>query len=451
MFDVSNLSQLFLTLIHKIGGEFSSQWFYYQAGIILILGLVSHQIGALLAARMHIGERTMGWPASLRLIARAMSGNIGVAVFLILLFITRQAMIASTWPSRSYLIGVAVNLASVWILIRLIASTIQSSAVTRVVSLIAWFAVALHLLGLLDTTLGILDSVALTIGQMRISLLLVVKAGILLAGLLWAGKLVANFLELRMAQMTDLTPSVQVLINKIMRLVIFTLAVLIAMSAVGIDLSALAFFSGAIGVGLGLGLQKIAGNFVSGIILLADKSIKPGDLITVGENFGRVAIMNTRYISLAAPDGREFLIPNEDLVTQKVTNWTYSNRNTALSATFGVSYDCDPEQVRHLAVETAMSLPRVLKSKPPVCQLTAFGESALDFTLHFWIEDPEEGMGNVRSDVMFALWHAFRREGISFPSQVHDVRLRMADDGAPNAALAALAPAPSQTGKPAGA
>ena len=193
-----------------------------------------------------------------------MSGNIGVAVFLILLFITRQAMIASTWPSRSYLIGVAVNLASVWILIRLIASTIQSSAVTRVVSLIAWFAVALHLLGLLDTTLGILDSVALTIGQ-------------------------------------------------IMRLVIFTLAVLIAMSAVGIDLSALAFFSGAIGVGLGLGLQKIVGNFISGIILLADKSIKPGDLITVGENFGRVSIMNTRYISLAAPDGREFLIPNEDL------------------------------------------------------------------------------------------------------------------------------------------
>lgn len=450
MFEASNFNMLLLALIQKIGAEFSSVWFYYQLGIIAVLGLASHQAGTFLAARVRIGERTMGWPAGLRLIMRNLTGNIGVAIFIVALLIVRLVMVEITWPSRSYLIGIALNLASVWILIRVIASTVRNNAVTRVVAIAAWLAVALHLLGLLEPLLKILDSVSFAAGQLRISPLMIMKAGILFGALLWVGKMIGNFVELRTTRMADLTPSAQVLINKILRLVTFALAILIAMSAVGIDLSALAFFSGAIGLGLGFGLQKIVGNFISGIILLADKSIKPGDIITVGDSFGKVSVMNTRFLSLASPDGREFLIPNEDLITQKVTNWTYSNRHTGLNTTFGVSYDCDPEQVQQLAIETAMTLPRVLKSQPPVCQLTEFGDSALIFALYFWIEDPEEGIGNVRSEVMFALWNAFKRAGISFPFPVRDLRLRVEGNGL-QTSLATTLSVPSHADKPSGA
>jgi len=213
-------------------------------------------------------------------------------------------------------------------------------------------------------------------------------------------------------------------LTKIVRLVLMVLAVAIVMSAAGIDLSVFALFSGAVGVGLGFGLQKIVGNFISGIILLADKSVKPGDLITVGDSFGRVSAMNTRYISVAAGDGREFLIPNEDLITQKVVNWTYSNTNTQLKVNFTTGYEVDPSLVCRLAVEIASATPRVIPAKPPTCLLTDLAETGMKFSLTFWIADPDAGMDNVRSEVMLALWGAFKRENIHAPYPVREIRIQ---------------------------
>src|SRR5438270_752576 len=204
---------------------------------------------------------------------------------------------------------------------------------------------------------------------------------------------------------------------------LLTVAVIVALGAVGINLSALAVFSGAVGVGIGIGLQKIVANFISGIILLADKSVKPGDLVTIGDSSGRISAMKTRYISVAAGDGREFLIPNEDLVTQKVTNWTYTDQNTLVKVNFGTNYEADPRLVCKLAVDIAAAAPRAIKLKPPNCLLVEFAEAGMKFSLTFWIADPD-GMDNVKSEVMLALWDAFKREGIKVPYPVREIRVR---------------------------
>ena len=261
------------------------------------------------------------------------------------------------------------------------------------------------------------------LGGLRLTPLLLIKLGALLIVALWLTNIAANFAESRINRSTDLTPSIQVLLIKINRIGLMVFAIAVALSAVGINLSALAVFTGAAGVGIGLGLQKIVANFISGIILLVDKSVKPGDLVTIGDSSGRISAMNTRYISVAAGDGREVLIPNEDLVTQKVVNWTYTDKNTLVKIPFSTNYDADPRLVCKLAIDTVAAAPRALKGKPPGCVLAEFAEAGMKFSLTFWIGDPD-GLDNVRSDVMLALWDAFKREGIGVPYPVRELRVR---------------------------
>ena len=160
------------------------------------------------------------------------------------------------------------------------------------------------------------------------------------------------------------------------------------------------------------------------MILLADKSIKPGDVITVGDSFGWVGTMGGRCTSVVGRDGREFLIPNEDFITQRVINWSYSTDLVRLDIKFGVSYASDPHLVRRLAIEAAAATPRVLAEPPPSCHMRGFGDSSLDFVLRFWIRDPRDGLGGVRNAIMLALWDAFKREGIEFPFPQHDLHVK---------------------------
>ena len=302
-------------------------------------------------------------------------------------------------------------------------SVIRNDFIVRLVSLSAWLVAALSILGQLDPTIDALDSVSVVLGGLRLTPLLLIKLGVLLAVALWLSNIASNFAESRITRSGDLTPSIQVLLVKMIRLALMIFAVAVVMSAVGINLSALAIFSGAAGVGIGFGLQKIVANFISGIILLADKSVKPGDLVTIGDSSGRISAMKTRYISVAAGDGREFLIPNEDLVTQKVTNWTYTDKNTLVKVNFGTNYDADPRLVCKLAIDIAAAAPRAIKGKPPNCILTEFAEAGMKFSLTFWIADPD-GMDNVKSEVMLSLWDAFKREGIRVPYPVREIRVR---------------------------
>jgi small-conductance mechanosensitive channel len=409
----------------SLGAEVTSPWFYLQFGLILAAAGIAWASDAAIHARVDMTSLAMRWPVPLRRLARVMVGSASTVVFAILVIAARVTMYHSTWPSRSYLLAVSAKLALAWLVIRLVTSVIRNEFIVKLVSLSAWFIAALSVIGQLGPTLDLLDSdqISVILGGLRLTPLVLIKLGALLIVALWLTNIASNFIESRINRSADLTPSIQVLLVKMIRMGLMTVAVIVALSAVGINLSALAVFSGAVGVGIGIGLQKIVANFISGIILLADKSVKPGDLVTIGDSSGRISAMKTRYISVAAGDGREFLIPNEDLVTQKVVNWTYTDKNTLVKVLFSANYDADPRLVCKLAIEIAAAAPRAIKGKPPNCILTEFAEAGMKFSLTFWIADPD-GMDNVKSDVMLALWDAFKREGIRVPYPVRELRVR---------------------------
>jgi len=422
-FDPKDMLDFLQASARSIGAEASSPWFYLQFGLMIVAAGIAYAADAAIRARVDMTKLAMRWPLPLRHFARVLVSSASTAVFAILVIAARVTMYHSTWPSRSYLLMVAAKLALAWLVIRLVTSVIRNAFIVRVVSVAAWLVAALSIIGQLEPASDALDSISVVLGGLRLTPLLLIKLGALLIAALWLTNLASNFVESQITRSGDLTPSIQVLLIKTIRLALMFLAIAIALGAVGINLSALAVFSGAVGVGIGFGLQKIIANFISGIILLVDKSVKPGDLVTIGDNTGRISAMMTRYISVAAGDGREFLIPNEDLVTQKVTNWTYTDKNTLVKVNFGTNYDADPRLVCKLAIETAASAPRALKNKPPNCILTEFTDAGMKFSLTFWLADPD-GMDNVRSEVMLTLWDALKREGIRVPYPVREIRIR---------------------------
>ncbi|HEY0235170.1 MAG TPA: mechanosensitive ion channel domain-containing protein [Afipia sp.] len=410
--------------MQSVASQIASPWFYLQAAIVLIAAGLSLAAAKFLRSKLDITSLAMGLPAPLRILIRVLMQHAGTIVFVLLTWIARVALVHSGLLNRGYLLATATSLASAWIIIRLATSLIRNEFVVRVVSLAAWTVAALSIIGRLDDAEDALDSVSIMAGTLRVTPLLLIKVTVLLGIALWLTGVLSNFIETRIARASDLTPSIQVLLIKLMRVLLIVVAIAVVMSMLGIDLSAFALFSGAVGVGLGFGLQKIISNFVSGVILLADKSVKPGDLVTIGDNFGRISAMNTRYISVAAGDGREFLIPNEDLITQKVVNWTYTDKNSLVKVNFSTNYDADPARVCALAAQVASAHARVMKSKPPGCLLSEFTETGMKFSLTFWIEDAYAGMDNVRSDVMLALWQSFKQENIRVPYPVREIRVR---------------------------
>jgi small-conductance mechanosensitive channel len=423
MLELNDGYNMLLAAARSWGAEVTSPWFYLQFGVMLAGAGVAFAIGAAIRARIDMTALAMGWPGPLRMLMRILVGSASTAAFAVLMAIARVVMSHATWPSRSYLLVVAAKLALAWLVIRLVTSVIRNEFIVRLVAISAWLVAALSIVGQLGATIALLDSIGIELGDLRLTPLLLIKLGVLLAVALWLSNLASNFLEGRINQSHDLTPSIQVLLTKLVRLLLMVFAIALVMGAVGINLSALAVFSGAVGVGIGFGLQKIVANFISGVILLADKSVKPGDLVTIGDSSGRISAMNTRYISVAAGDGREFLIPNEDLITQKVVNWTYTDKNTLVKVAFGTNYDADPRLVCKLAIEVAAASPRAEPHKPPNCLLAEFTEAGMKFALTFWIDSPD-GLDAVKSDVMLALWDAFKREGIRVPYPVRELRIR---------------------------
>jgi small-conductance mechanosensitive channel len=285
--------------------------------------------------------------------------------------------------------------------------------------------VAAAILGVTGDISAILDGAGFSVGDHRLSVLSLIHAAVIFGILMWLALTVGNFLDRRIQTVDELTPSLRVLIGKILRISLIIFAVLLAMSSVGIDLTALTLLSGAIGVGIGFGLQKVVSNFISGIIILMDQSIKPGDTISVGQTFGWIRELRARFVSVVTRDGREYLIPNEDFITQQVINWSFSDEYVRLDVPFGVSYSSDPHEVSRLAIEAAEKVRRVDSSRnAPVCWMTGFGDSSLDFLLRFWIRDPQNGLTNIRGQVLLALWDTFKEHGIKIPFPHREVIMK---------------------------
>jgi small-conductance mechanosensitive channel len=410
-----SLDSVITTLRVTLRTELTSVWLPIQFAAIALAALAAWTLANEIRRRFDLVAATMGWPSYLRIFMRALIDNAGVLAFMLILGVIRTAIRAWVEHPRTYILGVAVDLATAWVVITLVASLIRNPFVNRLVSVAAWTIAALSILGLLDDTVAALDSRAFLIGGIRVTPLLIIKTTVLLAVALWAATATSNFLDRRVQHVSGLTPSIQVLLGKLIRIGVMTVAIIIVLSASGIDLSVLAVFTGAIGVGVGLGMQKIVSNFVSGLILLADKSIKPGDVITVGDHFGWVANMGARYTSVDLKDGRELLVPNEDLVTQRVINWSYSSDLMRLEVKFTAPYASDLHKARAAAIAAAQSVEQVLKTPPPVWHLTGYGASAIDYVLWFWIKDAATGPTGVRSAVMIALWDQFAKDGVKLP------------------------------------
>jgi small-conductance mechanosensitive channel len=322
------------------------------------------------------------------------------------------------------ILRLAESLALAWVVIRMTSNLVRDPKLAAFIAILAWVIAALNIVGWIDAVAGLLGSMAIEIGHTRLSLLLVLKGLVLLVTLIWVANTLSRLLEQRLQGLPRIAPAMQVLAVKLARATLVTLAIVVALSSIGIDLTAFAVFSGAIGVGVGFGLQKVVSNLVSGVILLLDRSIKPGDVIEIGGTYGWITRLNARFVSVSTRDGIEHLIPNEDLITQRVTNWSYTNDLVRLRVPVGIAYDSDVRLAMQLCVEAAKEATRALDTPGPVCLLKDFGGSSVDLELRFWIRDPQNGTANVRSEVLLGIWDRFRAHDITLPFPQRDLTIR---------------------------
>jgi small-conductance mechanosensitive channel len=327
----------------------------------------------------------------------------------------------------SYFVRAAFSLSLAGFVIRVVTDFIKEPFWRKIAASIAWFFAALHIFALSDNLLSLLDSVGFTIGTgedpFRFSLLWILRSAIIVVLTFAIAGWLSKTLRKRVETLPSLEPSLRILAAKTLQVALLVGAGIFALSASGINLSALAIFGGAIGLGIGFGLQAIFSNLVSGVILLMDRSLKPGDVIEVGDTYGEVNSLGMRYTSVVTRNGHEHLIPNERLMTEEVVNWSFSDKKVRIKRPIGIDYSEDPEEAMRLVVEAASKVERVLDSPAPKCLLKGFGESSVDLEVRFWIRDPEKGVNAVASEVLLEIWKSFREHDIGIPFKQTDVHL----------------------------
>jgi small-conductance mechanosensitive channel len=339
---------------------------------------------------------------------------------------------------RVELIDIAMDLATVLLLVRLVVHVISVSlgpnswfrAWEVKVTFLIWAAISFQVLGWFSGLERTLDDIDMVPGKAKFSLWALLKSIVVIAGFLIVTSLVARTIERRVMKLEGIAISTRIGISKFSTFALVALGVLMGINASGVDLTALTVLTGAIGLGLGFGLQAIASNFVSGFVLLLDKSIKPGDVIsftgttgTSNENFGWVQELRGRYIVIRDRDGVETLVPNQHFINNQVVNWSYSDQRVRIRLPVHISFQDDPELALQVLIDAAANHPRILKDPGPVSRLMSFENHGMRVEVRFWIRDPMNGVNNVRSDVNREIWRLFKKHGITIPVQQHDVRV----------------------------
>ncbi len=412
-------------------------WAWLQANLLSWAGVV--QLAALLAALCVswllwglVRGRVRAWasrpvPAGLAALVLNAGRSVWPLLFVVCCGVVGAALDGLKRPHQ--LTDMAVSLTVAWVIIRLLTSLIESRFWARMVAAIVWSLAVLDAIGLLKPATAFLDSLAVTLGEARISLWGVLKAVVVLVVALEAAVLVVRFVESRATRSSEMSPTLRVLVVKGARFGLYALAGLIALSSMGVNLTSLAVVGGALGVGIGFGLQKIFSNLVSGVILLLDKSIKPGDIIEIGGNVGEIQTLSTRYALLRTLGGKEILVPNEDLISGQVINWTRTDRKLWVSVPVGVAYDADVPLAMRLMVEAARSVDRILKDPAPSAHLTDFGDNSVNLAVGFWIKDPENGLMGLKTDVNLAIWERFLANKIEIPFPQRDIHVKSLPEG----------------------
>ncbi len=349
--------------------------------------------------------------------------------------------------AESGIVDLAITLAGLMLLIRVGVYLVRLSVGNRtkgwgnLITFFIWAMLALHVLGWFDPVVQALDSVGVRTGKGKITLWSVLKLLFTVGAFILVAVWLARWFERRLMAMQGLALSMRIGIAKFSQTFLIGLSILLGLNAAGLDLTTLNVLTGAIGVGLGFGLQAIVANFISGFVLLMDRSIKPGDVIsftgmpgTSTEGFGWVQELRGRYVVVRDRDGVETLVPNQHLIINSVINWSYTDPRVRLKLPVRVSYKCDPERALALLLQASEDQPRILRDPPPVSRMMGFNDYGFDLELRFWISDPQEGVNNVRSDVNRAIWRLFQENGITIPVAQREVLFEMKKERASPAA-----------------
>lgn len=397
-----------------------------QAGAIVGAGVAGFILGQALKNRFARWIDALEAPAWLKGLLHIFRKVVTPFFMLLFLYGAGQTLTLFGYPVGMTVI--AIKLLVSWIMIQLMVQFIRNRTAQSVFALTIWFIAALSIFGVLDDISGTLAGAGFSIGDFKITALGIVKGLLALGAMIYGAMALANFVDTRLAK-TKLNAASRVLIGKVLRIFLVVTALLIAITTAGVDLSVLAVFSGAVGLGIGFGLQRGFSNMFSGMMLLIDQSIKPGDIIEIASpdgnttTFGWVQHMGGRHTEIITRDNKSYLIPNEHLISQQVVNWSHGDTLVRLEVKFGVHYHSDPHLVKKIAEEAATKPERVQSDVAPACHLIEFGESSLKFTLRFWIRDAERGVTNIKGDVLLALWDAFRENGIKIPYPHREVFL----------------------------
>jgi len=320
----------------------------------------------------------------------------------------------SAYGRPSHLLDSIAGLLLAWVVIQLVSHLVRHPIWAGLFVWTTWTIAALNILGWLDPIVAYLQATNVP-GSTELTLINLAQAILLFMLVLAVAIYLTGLLEARLKVSRTLSPLAQVLFLKSLKFVLVSFAVVIAIASLGISLTTLAVFGGVVGIGIGFGLQRVISNLISGVVLLLDNSIKPGDIISVSGTYGWVTALGARYVSVVTRDGVEHLIPNEILITERVENWTHTHSRTRLKVEVGVHFRTDLHRAITLCLEAAKETARVIEDPEPKCLLLEFGDSAIKLQTRFWIADAQNGVQNVKSEVLLAIWEKFRRDGIEIP------------------------------------
>lgn len=417
------------------------------AWIELVIVALAFAVGWILERRVRLKSETGG--EVVRLSLGSVNRLLLPLVTLVLLFI---ALVVYRRWHEPFFLSIAIPMMIAFAIIRLLVYAMREifgapgwlPLSERMVAFAIWGIVLLHFIGVLPEIRADLQALVIPVGSKHLSMLDLLKGIVVvvltIAVCLW----LSGLIEQRLAKAATVDASVRVVIAKAVRALLLALGVLIALQAVGIDLTLLTVFGGALGVGIGLGLQKLASNYIAGFTILLDRSIRLGDVITVDNRFGIVAKLTSRYVIVRSLDGVEAVVPNETLVTTTVLNHSYTNREVRVAVPVQVAYDSDVELALKLMEAAGNAEPRALKNPPnaPLAQISRFTDIGIELELGVWINDPENGAGGVRNSINQRIWTAFRANGIKIASPPRELRLA----GSSAAAADAMMPAPTRAG-----
>lgn len=413
-----NISNLYRTVVDYIG----SPGFLWEGGTILVVFLISFLLAALLKRTLYRKLGTLPYTWISKTLVPAFAALTLPAAYVLICAMVKGGILNQ--GIDDVLLTPFSNLAVGWFLVVLVNQMTDEPFWQKLLGTIIVVFTLLGITGLQEFAIQGLERIGFSIGSLDINLLVIIKGLGLLMFLMWISIWLSGAAESQLHKMPNITPSMEVLFAKILKVALISISIMVGLRSLGIQLSSLTVLGGAVGLGIGFGLQKVISNLISGVILLLDKSIKPGDVISIGETYGWINKLSARYVSVITRDGRETLIPNEDLITTPVENWSFSDTKVRLRAPVGISYNADVRKAIELTIQAGLNCDRVLKTPAPNCLVKGFGDNSVDLELRFWIADPANGVSNIKSMVYLEIWDLFHEHGIEIPFPQRDIHIK---------------------------